>query len=176
VPAAGSWLRTLLMTGRSSVRAFMRGYVEGKADAETRDWASVHTEVFGVPRPSGDSASSTTTVTTSASTTPRPTVVATPIAMVGGGASAREINELRVSLRLLQTQVQQQQQLLARQQSALNASSANPMQATADTSTEQSVSSSISATDAATATATTQSSPRLTRHDFAGMSFISEKK
>jgi hypothetical protein len=45
-PAAGVWAREMLFLLRLSIRAFLTGYSEGKAEAETRDWTGIQKKIF----------------------------------------------------------------------------------------------------------------------------------
>jgi hypothetical protein len=45
-PAAGVWAREMLFLVRLSIRSFLTGYSEGKAEAETRDWTGIQKKIF----------------------------------------------------------------------------------------------------------------------------------
>jgi hypothetical protein len=45
-PAAGVWAREMLFLLRLSLRSFLTGYAEGKAEAETRDWIGIQKKIF----------------------------------------------------------------------------------------------------------------------------------
>lgn len=45
-PAAGALAREMLFLLRLSVRSFLTGYSEGKAEAETRDWIGIQKKIF----------------------------------------------------------------------------------------------------------------------------------
>jgi hypothetical protein len=45
-PAVASWARDQLFLLRLSVRSFLAGYAEGKAEAESRDWFRIQQQIF----------------------------------------------------------------------------------------------------------------------------------
>ena len=45
-PFIGPWISKQLYIAKISLRAFLKGYVDGKTDAESRDWAAIQQEIL----------------------------------------------------------------------------------------------------------------------------------
>ena len=57
-PVVAVWLREQLFLLRLSVRSFLTGYAEGKAEAESRDWIRIQQQIFADDPPDSPAAQS----------------------------------------------------------------------------------------------------------------------
>lgn len=181
-PLIGRRLTESLVVGKATVDSFKRGYAEGRADAEARDWNAVELEIFGADALARTASSNerfdlsstptpTPTPTTTLKSVPTPTsTTTTPTAMPTTSTQQPTNWKQQALIEELLERVDKQETLLGKQQAQLWQLSQQRGDKAASLASSLAAATAQSTTDDSTATPPTTKKPQV--HTFDGITFI----